>query len=313
MTEKQRYKLKNIILYILSNFSGGADYIKLYKILYFANREHLAKVGVPLINDNFKAWDYGPVPSFTGMLVKKLESKEDLSGDMDLFKGSMKVRKNKLVVAIEKPRIDEIPMYTRGFLDGYIRKYKYYSSKRLSEESHDEAWKEAYVDRGGHLNGKAVINPVLMAGCADADDDMLVLLRHLYGNDPEYVHLKENPAVADALEIAAGEIYELGGLPMNWDGEEADAIDSRSAMNCRKLLLYKNARVNYIDAIYPTPGGSICIDWRKNGAKLSAEINGDRMAYYYVSADRKECYDSPAFSFENSAQNPIFEDLNRLK
>ena len=42
MTEAQRNRLKNVVLYILKNFSGGADYIKLYKIMYFANREQLS-------------------------------------------------------------------------------------------------------------------------------------------------------------------------------------------------------------------------------------------------------------------------------
>lgn len=312
MTDRQRHNLKNIILYILSNFSGGTDYIKLYKILYFANREHLAKVGVPITHDQFKAWDLGPVPSFTGSLVKHLEAMEALPADMSIFKGAIKVRKNKLIKAVEDPEKDSIPDYTKRVIDGFIKKYKYYNSKQLSQESHDDAWKEAYFDRGGKHNGWEVIDPIAMARCADADDAMIEFLMRLYGNDPQFINFKGNAHLEENLEDAAIEISELGDLPSNWDGEDSEAVDSLSAINCRNLISYKKAKVNYIEAIYPTPNGSICIDWKNKGGKLSVEINNNRMAYYFVSADRSDFYDSPFLEFGEASMNALFEDLKRL-
>ena len=56
-------KLKAVTLYILKK-CGATDYIHLFKILYFAEREHYADYGKRIAKDTFIAMEHGPVPSF---------------------------------------------------------------------------------------------------------------------------------------------------------------------------------------------------------------------------------------------------------
>lgn len=63
MSEDEILKLKAAVLYIIKQ-CGTIDYFHLFKILYFADREHYAVYGRRLVNDTFCALKNGPVPSF---------------------------------------------------------------------------------------------------------------------------------------------------------------------------------------------------------------------------------------------------------
>ena len=64
MKEKiQIAKMRAVLLYIMQSFPHGVEFIKLFKILYFAQQDHLLKYGKVLIEDSFKALKHGPVPS----------------------------------------------------------------------------------------------------------------------------------------------------------------------------------------------------------------------------------------------------------
>jgi len=57
----QRQLLEKV-LYILHR-TGGLDYYRVFKILYFAERAYLAKFCRKMVEDNFCALPYGPVPT----------------------------------------------------------------------------------------------------------------------------------------------------------------------------------------------------------------------------------------------------------
>jgi uncharacterized phage-associated protein len=64
------------ILYILKKVSdqgAKSDLHKLFKILYFAEREHLATWGRPITGDFFIAMQYGPVPSHIYDMIKSVK------------------------------------------------------------------------------------------------------------------------------------------------------------------------------------------------------------------------------------------------
>ena len=61
-TIEQINKIETVVLYVLRNFPEGVDYIKLFKIIYFAQKEYLANYGKVLCPDTFKARTFGPVP-----------------------------------------------------------------------------------------------------------------------------------------------------------------------------------------------------------------------------------------------------------
>ena len=71
---EQINKIAAVVLYILQHFKDGVDYIKLFKIMYFAQREYLATYGLTIAEDTFKARQLGPVPSLTYKVVKTLNT-----------------------------------------------------------------------------------------------------------------------------------------------------------------------------------------------------------------------------------------------
>lgn len=53
-TPIQIAKIKAVILYIMQSFPDGVDYIKLFKILYFAQQDHLVRYGKVLVDESLE-------------------------------------------------------------------------------------------------------------------------------------------------------------------------------------------------------------------------------------------------------------------
>lgn len=132
-------KIKAVVLYILQHFNDGIDYIKLFKIMYFAQREYLATYGLTIVEDSFKARQLGPVPSLTYKVVKMSENGEK-SDDLKDFISSIKVDESQKVHALKKSDLDYIAEAEKEELDKTIAKYGNVDSKKLSELSHDKAY-----------------------------------------------------------------------------------------------------------------------------------------------------------------------------
>lgn len=90
-TFTQIAKIKAVILYIMQSFPQGVDYIKLFKILYFAQQDHLVKYGKVLVEDSFRALKHGPVPTYTYKALQIAEGKL-LEGNFDEFLTGIEVR-----------------------------------------------------------------------------------------------------------------------------------------------------------------------------------------------------------------------------
>ena len=140
-TLNQIEKIKAVILYIMQSFPEGVDYIKLFKILYFAQRDHLARYGKVIVEDSFRALKHGPVPTYTYKGLQIAEGKS-LEGDFKDFLENIKVREKKVFVT-SMPDMDYISGADRRSLDKAIEKYKDIDPYDLSELSHDSAWLEA--------------------------------------------------------------------------------------------------------------------------------------------------------------------------
>ena len=99
-------KIKAVLLYIMQSFPKGVDYIKLFKILYFAQQDHLVKYGKVLVEDSFRALKHGPVPTYTYKALQIAEGKP-LEGNFDDFLTGIEVR-DKKVYTSAKPDMDYI-------------------------------------------------------------------------------------------------------------------------------------------------------------------------------------------------------------
>ena len=139
-------KIEAVVLYILHAFQEGVDYIKLFKIMYFAQKDYLLKYGKVLCPDTFKARKYGPIPAFSDKVIKTVETKESMRGKSDFktFAASIKVE-NQLVYGLSEPDKDYLPVKERQCLDKWIEYCRDKDSiKELSPESHDQAYEDAW-------------------------------------------------------------------------------------------------------------------------------------------------------------------------
>lgn len=141
-------KLKAVTLYILKK-CGATDYIHLFKILYFAEKEHYADYGKRITKDTFIAMEHGPVPSFLYNALKLVTKQEQANSTSLLWiiakavtPGSAEL--NYYFAAAEEPDMDELSKAEIASLDKSIVEHKDMSPWDLSEKSHDEAWHNAW-------------------------------------------------------------------------------------------------------------------------------------------------------------------------
>lgn len=151
MTDDDILKLKAVALYILMQ-CGETDFIHLFKILYFSERNHYAQYGKHLIKDTFCALERGPVPSFLYDAVKVA------TGTASASKGSLLEELAKafkpgeaecryMICAAEKPDMDELSRAEISIMDEAIKQYLPLDARSLSQKSHDIAWKKAWEKR----------------------------------------------------------------------------------------------------------------------------------------------------------------------
>lgn len=140
--------IKATVLYILESFKDGLDYIKLFKIMYYAQQESLVKYGRPIFNDTFKAKFRGPVPSFTYKCLKELEQGRFTSSDISEFNHSFEILNKEsnhpLFRSLNKPDLDYLSRIDVKILSEVINKCKDVDSYDLSEKTHTETWKRLF-------------------------------------------------------------------------------------------------------------------------------------------------------------------------
>lgn len=145
-------KIKAVVLYILEKMGAGVDYIHLFKMMYFAQQNHLVVYGLPLVEDTFKARKHGPVPSVTYKVMRKVEGKPvDMMLGLDDFCDSIDVRmENGHQMIYRKGNavcdMDELSVSNVKVLDKWIEKLRDVEAFDLSDLSHDAAWEKAKSD-----------------------------------------------------------------------------------------------------------------------------------------------------------------------
>lgn len=154
MTQDDILKLKSAFLYIL-NKKRYIDHFHVFKILYFADRDHLAKYGRRIINDTFCALQDGPVPSNLYDTVKykngHLRNPEYYnSADFQSILNSFETGGEDAYYYLspsEKPDLDELSKSDRECLDASYAEYIDVNYGDLSKLSHDTAWKKAWKNK----------------------------------------------------------------------------------------------------------------------------------------------------------------------
>ena len=163
-------KSASVLLYITQNLET-ADFLRVFKVLYFAEQKHLARFGRPIVGDNYLAMKHGPVPSSiyfelnnVGDSIDRIFKKQIYFSDF--FEVKRKVIKN-LSAKIE-PNLDYISESELTCLNESLEENKHLSFKQLSDKSHDMAWKKA--------NENDEMDILEIAKSGGASDDMLTYI-----------------------------------------------------------------------------------------------------------------------------------------
>lgn len=174
MSAEDIAKLKAVALYVLDK-CGETDFIHLFKIIYFAERNLYAKYGQHLVKDTFIAMEHGPVPSHLYDALKLMNGKGN-NKNVKAISDSLLPAGGEcawfFVKAGEKPDLDELSKAEIEALDAAIDKYKDMDTKTLSELSHDSAWHEAW-----DKNHNAVMTSLNIAKAGDASNEFLEYLQ----------------------------------------------------------------------------------------------------------------------------------------
>lgn len=129
-------KVLNVAQYIIDEYKKitgeSIDEMKLHKLLYFSQREHLALTNEPLFEAPFEGWKYGPVCREVRE-VYTAEGINDTTG----------------------PISDEAAYIVKNV----IFTYGEYASWKLSKISHQEiSWKNARVGLSAEQNGRKLLD-----------------------------------------------------------------------------------------------------------------------------------------------------------
>lgn len=181
-TIDQLLKIKAVVAYILQQMPNGVDYIHLFKMMYFAQQEHLVVYGMPIAEDTFLARRHGPVPALTYKVLRSLEGKVLLGSDelREFAKSFTLVCDNgHQIVKLAKGEVcdmDELSRSNVKVLDKWIGKCKDVESFDLSDLSHDKAWENAkkQTERTGEDTKISLYD---MAKAGGASSDMLNVIR----------------------------------------------------------------------------------------------------------------------------------------
>ena len=139
-----RTKALNALLYV-ANRVQRKDFHKIFKIIYFADRQHLADWGKPITGDTYIAMDAGPVPSRLYDMLKIVRGDSYLP-DTEGLGHYYQIENWMYVKPLVDADLDQLSPNEREVLDSCIAKYSTLSYDEIKEKSHDVAWRSTARD-----------------------------------------------------------------------------------------------------------------------------------------------------------------------
>jgi uncharacterized phage-associated protein len=133
------------VLYVAARLEKR-DFHKIFKILYFADREHLAKYGRPITGDIYIKMMNGPVPSNIYDIFKAVKGIGFFSPDTSLYKKLFRVVDTYCIEPIAEVNLDILSESDIEELDESLSKYGKMTFGKIRNLSHGSAWKSAPDD-----------------------------------------------------------------------------------------------------------------------------------------------------------------------
>ena len=137
-------KSLNALLYV-ANRVQRKDFHKIFKIIYFADRQHLADWGRPITGDTYIAMEAGPVPSRLYDMLKIVRGDSYLP-DMEGLGKYFQVENWMYVRPLQDADLNKLSANEQEAMSEAIEKYDTLSYDEIKEKSHDVAWRSTARD-----------------------------------------------------------------------------------------------------------------------------------------------------------------------
>lgn len=132
------------ILYV-ANRLHRRDFHKIFKIIYFADRQHLQTWGRPIVGDTYIAMDAGPVPSRIYDMVKAVRG-DSYHGDIDGLSQMFNIESWMYIIPKKDADITKLSVTDKKILDETLAEYGNLTYDEIKEKSHDIAWRSTAKD-----------------------------------------------------------------------------------------------------------------------------------------------------------------------
>lgn len=139
-----KVKTLNALLYV-ANRVQRKDFHKIFKLIYFADRQHLADWGRPITGDTYIAMDAGPVPSRLYDMMKIVRGDSYIS-DTEGLGQYFQVENWMYVRPLQDADLNKLSANEQEALSDAIAKYASLSYDEIKEKSHDVAWRSTARD-----------------------------------------------------------------------------------------------------------------------------------------------------------------------
>jgi uncharacterized phage-associated protein len=133
-------KSLQVVLYV-SNRLQRKDFHKIFKVIYFADREHLSKYGRTITGDTYIAMKDGPVPSKIDDIFKAVRGDSFFASDAAEYAKLFCVHDWFFIQPKEDANLDYLSESDVEELDYSLDKYGHLSWDEVRERSHDFAWR----------------------------------------------------------------------------------------------------------------------------------------------------------------------------
>lgn len=132
-------KAINAVLYITHRLKRN-DFHKIFKVLYFADRNHISEYGRSITGDTYIAMNDGPVPSNLYDIFKSVRG-DGFFKDDGTFSKSFTVVNWDLIQPIAETNLKKLSKTDLEQIDLSLNDYGNLSWDEVREKSHDYAWR----------------------------------------------------------------------------------------------------------------------------------------------------------------------------
>jgi len=135
------------ILYIVNKLPV-ADFHRIFKIMYFADKAHLEKYKCFICGDHYMAMKHGPVPCCTFNIIKAVQGDNSILAThiVEMANSAFTVQDNFIVKARREADLEVFNARGIACLDKAISQYGALSFQALSELSCEAPWQATTVN-----------------------------------------------------------------------------------------------------------------------------------------------------------------------